>query len=82
MKTHVDPDDSSLASILQRLHDSEINGSIEWFFDGVWTVRLGDNINGWRVSAVVDTLREAETWLDEQARELYPDSAYARSSRA
>ena len=69
-------------SVLQRLHDSEINGSVEWFYDSVWTVRLGDPINGWRVSGVVESLREAEIWLDVQARELYPDSDYARSSRA
>jgi hypothetical protein len=23
------------------LHDSEINGSIEWFFDGAWNVLVG-----------------------------------------
>jgi len=69
-------------SILQRLHDSEINGSIEWFFDGVWTVKLGDIVNGWTVGEVVDSLEEAEAWLDAKARELYPDSDYARSSRA
>ena len=29
--------------ILQMLHDSEINGSIEWFFDGIWAVKIGDH---------------------------------------
>ena len=73
---------SSVGSTLERLHDGEINCSIEWFYDSVWTVRLGDPINGWRASGVVESLREAEIWLDVQARELYPDSEYARSSRA
>lgn len=26
--------------ILQKLHDSRINGSIGWFFDGQWVVTL------------------------------------------
>lgn len=64
--------------ILQRLHDSEINGSIEWFFDETWTVRIGDRLNGFRAETVVRNFAEAEAWLDLKARELYPDSVYAR----
>jgi hypothetical protein len=28
------------------LHDSEINGEVSWFFDGIWRVKLGDEMNG------------------------------------
>jgi hypothetical protein len=28
------------------LHDSEINGEISWFFDSVWSVKIGDRLNG------------------------------------
>jgi hypothetical protein len=28
-----------LAEFLTDLHDSEINGEIGWFFDGVWCVK-------------------------------------------
>jgi hypothetical protein len=31
-----------LASELQRIYDSEINAEITWFWDGGFTVRLGD----------------------------------------
>jgi hypothetical protein len=66
--------------ILQMLHDSEINGSIEWFFDGVWTVKIGDPLNGIKANAVVASLVEAEAWLHLTARKLYPDSAYAKAT--
>ena len=29
-----------LASFIEALHDSEINGEIGWFFDGIWRARL------------------------------------------
>lgn len=67
-------------SILQRLHDSEINASVESFFDRVWTVRLGDRMNGYRAETTVESFAEAEAWLDREARRLYPDSGYARGN--
>lgn len=66
--------------ILQLLHDSEINGSIEWFFDGAWTVRIGDPMNGIKAEAWVETAVEAEAWLHRKARELYPESVYAKAT--
>ena len=69
-------------SILQRLHDSEINGSVRWFFGGDWAVRLGDELNGWKAEGLVSSLDEALDWLDQKARELYPDSDYAKSDAA
>ena len=31
------------------LHDSEINGGINWFYDGMWSVKVnfGDTLNGY-----------------------------------
>jgi DNA-binding NarL/FixJ family response regulator len=68
--------------ILQRLHDSEINASIaiSSFFDGAWTVKLADEMNGFRAEAIVASEAEAEAWLDAKARELFPDSIYALST--
>lgn len=66
--------------ILQMLHDSEINGSIEWFFDEIWTVKIGDRLNGIKAQAVVKSAEEAEAWLHLMARELYPDSEYAKAT--
>jgi hypothetical protein len=34
-----------LAAELQRIYDSEINAEITWFWDGGFTVRLGDKMN-------------------------------------
>ena len=41
-----DPQRPSLGTIIDALHDSEINGEVSWFYDGVWTVKLGDEYNG------------------------------------
>jgi hypothetical protein len=38
-----------LAAELQRIYDSEINAEITWFWDGGFTVRLGDKMNGLRL---------------------------------
>lgn len=64
--------------ILQELHDSEINAAIETFYDGCWTVRLGDRLNGFDAEATVGGMTEAERWLRENAVRLYPESAFAR----
>jgi hypothetical protein len=66
-------------SIIERLHAGEINGSISWFFDGGWKVELGDPLNGIEAVDIVATYVEAEAWLDRKARELHPDSDFARS---
>jgi hypothetical protein len=31
-----------LETVIDELHASEINGSISWFYDGVWRVILSD----------------------------------------
>lgn len=66
--------------ILRMLHDSEINGSVEWYFDNVWTVKIGDSVNGVKAKAVVASAAEAEAWLHLTARALYPDSDYAKAT--
>ena len=43
---------------------------------GCFLVRLGD-LNGFDAEGRCATWAETESWLDEQARTLYPDSAYA-----
>ena len=47
---HIEPT-GELASLIEDLHDSEINGEIGWFFDGVWRVKLGDPWNGYVAEA-------------------------------
>jgi hypothetical protein len=37
----------SLEEVLQIVYDSEINLKIDWFWDGGFNVRFGDDTNGW-----------------------------------
>jgi hypothetical protein len=46
MKEKIEPTDE-LASLIGDLHDSEINGEIGWFFDGVWRAKIGAPWNGY-----------------------------------
>jgi len=48
--------------------------------DGIWRVTIGDALNGIKASATVASAADAETWLHLKARELYPDSDYARAT--
>ena len=75
-----DPDfdlTDELASFIEELHDSEINGEISWIYDGVWGAKLGDPSNGYAAEGTFASLPEAVEWLREKAIELYPDSAFA-----
>jgi hypothetical protein len=81
MKEKIEPTDE-LASLIGALHDSEINGEIGWFFDGVWRAKIGDPWNGYK--AEVDglaSLAEAADWLRSKAIELYPDSGFAKGQQ-
>ena len=60
----------------QRLHDSEINASLSWFYDDGFKWELGDNINGWTTDGRASTAREANE-LTENAFAEFPRSAFA-----
>ena len=76
-----------LDKVLAGLYASEINVSIVSFWDGGFTVKLGDEINGFVAEAIFgqggDPLSffEVATWLDAAAREHYPNSKYAGFER-
>jgi hypothetical protein len=72
------PPRSALETIVQALHDSKINGEISWFYDGVWRVKLGDPLNGYREEESVRDLAEAAERLRVKAIEHYPDSEFAK----
>lgn len=38
-----------MVSIIQELHDSEINVALQSFLDGVFEVKIGDRVNGFDV---------------------------------
>lgn len=63
---------------LQELYDSEINWSIECFWDGGFMVKLGDDMNGFQSGSLHRTLREAIKWLADEAIEYYPKSTFTK----
>ena len=69
----------SLGTIIEALHDSEINGSVSWFFDDVWTVVLGSPQNGIDAEATVSNPQEAAEWLRANAVRL-PPTANSRAA--
>jgi hypothetical protein len=70
-----------LASFIGDLHDSEINGEISWFYDGVWGAKIGDRLNGYTAEGTFNSFPQAMRWLRDKALELYPDSEFAKDYR-
>ncbi|HEV8031501.1 MAG TPA: hypothetical protein VGP42_10835 [Stellaceae bacterium] len=55
-----------LASFIEELHDSEINGEISWLYDGVYGAEVGDPSNGYAAKGTFASLPEAVKWLREK----------------
>ena len=70
---------TSSADIIQRLHASEVNGSISWFFDVVWVCRIGDDLNGWKLDSKADDFESAIRDLAEKTFEQFPRSKFGES---
>ena len=65
---------------LNALYDSEINVEISSFWDGGWTVKIGDQMNGFKAEMTFDDLDEnTARWLTKTACELYPESVFAKA---
>lgn len=55
---------------LERIKNDEINYQIGCFFDSGYTVKLGDEANGFtKTSPLCDTLTECAEWLSEQLQD-------------
>lgn len=81
MRAKIDPTDE-LASLIEDLRDSEINGEVGWFYDSVWRAKIGDPWNGYQAEEDgFASLRDAAEWLRSKAIELYPDSAFANGHK-
>jgi hypothetical protein len=52
-----------LGCVIQALYDSEINCSITTFWDGGFTVRLGDEMNGFVAEQTCATASESAIFL-------------------
>ncbi len=55
-------------TVIQRLHDVEVNARVSSMFEGHWTVRIGDDLNGWTAADTVGSFAEAEEWLYRTAK--------------
>jgi len=71
-------DRPDLGTIIAALHDSEVNGEVSWFFDGVWRVKRGDEMNGFDAEATVSSPQEAAEWLRANAVRRYPASEFPK----
>jgi hypothetical protein len=52
---------------LQALYDAEVNYRLSTFWDGGFTVRLGDDLDGWQPERNFPTLEDAVDWLLSEA---------------
>lgn len=73
----------SLRDTLQSLYEAEINVDVASFYDSGWTVRIGDEKNGYRAEKTFDgqdALVEIAPWLEAEAAQLYPGLTLRRRS--
>ena len=56
----------------------EMGATLDWFFDGTWRVKLGDEMNGFDAEAVVASPQEAAEWFRANAVRRYPASEFAK----
>ena len=69
-------------SLIQRLHDSEINGGIAWPVQGLILAYFGCPLDGINFDeALVGSFAEAESWLDRAAASYFPESVFAKQER-
>jgi hypothetical protein len=59
------------------LYESEINVHFSTFWDGGYSVKLGDDSNGFSAESTTDTFMQAVDFLVEEALKRYPDSLFA-----
>jgi hypothetical protein len=74
--------------VIERLYDSEINTGLQSDWDGGITVWIGGpegtpgNASMSSRTFMRTEFADIPLWLDDEARRLFPDSAYARSHAA
>jgi hypothetical protein len=72
-----------LVDVMQHLYTSEINCGMQSFYGAGFKIWLGDESNGIKTEQefTADALDgDAAVWLDEAARQHFPESQYARTS--
>lgn len=66
--------DCTLGTVLEILYANEINCGLQSFWDGGWTVWIGDEMNGRRAERSFEREQFADIapWLADTAETLYP----------
>lgn len=67
-----------LLQVMRDLYASEINCGMESFWDGQWTVWIGDFMNGRKIEEQEVNAEDIAATLDRMAREVCPHSDYAK----
>ena len=65
-----------IAEVLQRLHDNETNGTLSWFYNGVYQWKLGSEPE-WKAEGTSATLADAVRELAEAAAAEFPETPFA-----
>ncbi len=65
------------ADLMEELYDNELNFELSCFWDGGYTARLGDEMNGFteRQDCFMTPLQAME-WLVEMAKKHYPKTKF------
>jgi len=71
----------ALEKVLRDLYDSEINVCLSCFWDIGWTVKLGDEFNGYVAEGHFDgdNVDGVTKFLIEQATFCFPSSPFAKA---
>jgi len=67
-----------MKNLIKSLYDSEINVQIGFFWDMGFDCKFGDEINGFEAEVNSRNLDEFLTLIERKAKELYPDSKFAK----
>lgn len=68
-----------MKNLFEALYKSEINLHISWFWDAGFDVKIGDEMNGYLASFSSYDLFEIEKWIEQKAKELFPDSKFSKT---
>ena len=61
-------------SIFQQIYDSEINFEISNFYDDGFTIKVGDNLNGFDDRSYASEWKDVESALVKLVKKCYPKS--------
>lgn len=60
-----------MKEILEEFYKNEINLSISCFWDRGWELKIGDEINGWKLILNSFYLTEIEDFLNNECRKIF-----------